>query len=134
MSEFRYETTIPVRYRDLDPLGHVNNAVYVTYLEHARISYLNAVLDVDLEAIDVVIANLEIDYKQSITLGAEVTVALSVVELGTSSFRMEYEVRVAESVVATAKTTQVVIDSDTGNPAPISDEWRKRINAFENQH
>jgi acyl-CoA thioester hydrolase len=131
MSEFSHETTLPVRYRDLDPWGHVNNAVYVTYLEHARVGYLDEVLDAELEDIDMVVANLEIDYKRSVTLGEEVTVAIRVPDLGTSSYRMEYEVRVDDAVAATAETTQVVVDAETGKPTAISDERREKIAAFE---
>jgi acyl-CoA thioester hydrolase len=131
MSDFRHETTLSVRYRDLDPWGHVNNAVYVTYLEHARVSYLGEVLDADLEDIDMVVANLEIDYERSVTLGDEVTVAIRVPDLGTSSYPMEYEVRVGDEVAATARTTQVIVDAETGKPTPISDERREQIAAFE---
>lgn len=131
MSDFNHETNITVRYRDLDTWGHVNNAVYVTYLEHARVDYLDAVLDVELEDIDVVVANLEIDYKQSITLDDDVTVAISVSNLGTSSYQMAYEVRVGDEVAATAETTQVVMDPETGRPTPIADEYREKIAAFE---
>ncbi|SEO88493.1 acyl-CoA thioester hydrolase [Halogranum amylolyticum] len=131
MSEFRHETTLSVRYRDLDPWGHVNNAVYVTYLEHARVDYLDAVLDVELADIDMVVANLEIDYERSVTLGDEVTVAVRVPDLGTSSYPMEYEVRVGDEVAATARTTQVIVDAETGKPTPIDDERREKIAAFE---
>ncbi|SDM85004.1 acyl-CoA thioester hydrolase [Halogranum gelatinilyticum] len=131
MSEFNHEVDITVRYRDLDPWGHVNNAVYVTYLEHARVDYLDAVLDVELEDIDVVVANLEIDYEQSITIDDDVTVAMGVSNLGTSSYTMTYEVRVGDDVAATAETTQVVMDRETGRPTPMDDAHRETLAAFE---
>lgn len=131
MSEFNHEVDITVRYRDLDPWGHVNNAVYVTYLEHARVDYLDAVLDVALEDIDIVVANLEIDYERSITIDDDVTVAMGVSNLGTSSYTMEYEVRVGDEVAATAETTQVVMDPETGRPTPMDEDHRASVAAFE---
>jgi acyl-CoA thioester hydrolase len=131
MSEFNHEVDVTVRYRDLDPWEHVNNAVYVTYLEHARVDYLDAVLDVELEDIDVVVANLEIDYKRSITIDDDVTVAIGVSNLGTSSYTMAYEIRVGDDVAATAETTQVVMDRETGRPTPMDEDHRAAVAAFE---
>jgi acyl-CoA thioester hydrolase len=75
--EFAYTTTLPVRYRDTDTMGHVNNAVYVTYFEQARIDYFDAVLDIPLEEREMVLANLELDYRRSVTTDDEyVTVAV----------------------------------------------------------
>ena len=131
MSDFRHETSLAVRYRDLDTWGHVNNAVYVSYLEHARVSYLDDVLDADLDDNSMVVANLTIDYKRPVTLRDEVTVAIRVSHLGTSSHTMEYELRSNGEVAATAETTQVMLDAETGKPRPIDDETRETVARFE---
>ena len=131
MSE-EFTVEIPVQYRDLDPQGHVNNAVYASYLETARVDYLEEVLEVAAEDISFVVATLEIEYKRPITKGDDPTVALWISQLGESSCTMEYEIRVDGTVAATADTTMVHIDPDTGRPSPLPDEVRARMEPFEN--
>ncbi len=127
MDEFGYTTAVETRYRDFDTMGHVNNAVYATYLEQARIDYFRDVVGIPLNEISGVIAHLEIDYRQSITPEDEVTVALRVPELGESSITMEHEIRAGEDVAATAEVVQVALDPETGEPTSIPPELRDRI-------
>ncbi|WP_129115605.1 acyl-CoA thioesterase [Halegenticoccus tardaugens] len=130
MPDYRYEVPIRVRFRDLDPMGHVNNAVYASYCEQARISYFSDVLDLDPATPGMVLAHLELDYERAVTFDEDLAVSVRVPRLGTSSFPTEHEVRVGDELAATAETTQVVVD-DEGAPRPIPDEWRERIADFE---
>lgn len=131
MAEFNYETEVPVRFQDLDAVGHVNNAVYATYLEEARIDYLEEVLDIDAEESSAVIAHLEIDYRRPVRDEGHVTVAVRTLEPGTASVPMEYEIRVGDDVAATAETVMVTIDYETGETRPIPEHWREQVAAFE---
>ena len=131
MPEYAYETEMVVRFRDLDALGHVNNAVYATYVEQARVKYYADVIGLDLDEMTTVIADQELDYRAPITWGQTVTVAVRVPDLGTASFPMTYEVRADGDVAATAETTIVVVDPDTGESRPIPDDWRAAIAEFE---
>lgn len=126
-----FTVSVPVRYRDLDPLDHVNHAVFATYLEIARTDYLESVVDIAAEEISFVIANLEIDYERPIVKGDEPEVSLRVSRLGDSSCTMTYEIRVGDDVAATAETTMVHIDPETKRPAPFPDEIREPIAAYE---
>ena len=126
MSEYDYEVEIPVRYRDLDPLGHVNNAVYATYLEQARTSYIDDVIGAPPEELGLVVANLELDFDRSITFREQVTVALRTTDIGTSSVSMDYEVRSDDGVAATATSVIVTLDED-GSPRPVPDDVRQQI-------
>ncbi|WP_224268918.1 acyl-CoA thioesterase [Haloprofundus salinisoli] len=130
MPDFAYELDIEVRFRDLDPLGHVNNAVYASYCEQARIRYLREVLDLTSDDVTMVVANLELNYRKPVTFDDDLTVAVSVTALGESSFTMTYELR-AEDVVATAETTQVVIDRETKRPTAVPTEWRERLYEYD---
>jgi acyl-CoA thioester hydrolase len=130
MTDFEFVATMSIRYRDLDPWDHVNNAVYGTYLEQARIDYLDAVVAEPLEDRDFVLAHMELDYHQSVEYRDDLTIALRVSELGTSSLSFSYEVRASGDVAATAETTQVHIGPD-GSPAPLPDDWRATIEQFE---
>ena len=126
-SAYEYETSIDVRLRDVDFTGHVNNAVYATYLEEAREAYFRDVVGVSLTDVGTVLANLEIDYSRPIEADSDVTIALRVPELGTSSLPIEYEVRTDGNRAATARTVQVLVDEETGDSRPIPVEWRTRI-------
>lgn len=129
--EFRYVTEVPVRFRDIDPMDHVNNAIYVTYVEQARAEYYEDVIGLTLGEADTVLAHLEVDYVEPIELGEVVEVRMRTEELGTSSIPMTYELRVDGDVVATAETIQVAFDRGTGESVPVPDAWRERIESFE---
>lgn len=127
MSEYTYEADIDVRLRDVDFMGHVNNAVYATYLEQARERFFLDVLGESLVDADTVLANLTIDYAKPIQADQRVTVALTVPELGESSLPMEYVVRADGQRAATARTVQVIVDRESGRSRPMPTEWRDRI-------
>ena len=127
-----YVTDVEVRYRDLDPNDHVNNAVYATYLEQARSEYFAEVVERDLNKVGTVLATLNIDYHRAIELDDEVTVGLSVPEMGTSSLHMEYEIHTDDGLAATASTVQVAWDREKGESRPIPDDWRGKIAAARN--
>jgi acyl-CoA thioester hydrolase len=127
MSDLEYETEVPVRFRDVDSMGHVNNAVYATYLEQARVDYYADVLGVGLDEIDTVLVSLEIDYRRPIELGDAVTVAMGLREVGESSVTAAYEVRAGGRVAATAETVQVYVDPETGESRSLPDGWREAM-------
>ena len=126
---FEFVTEMEIRYRDLDPWDHVNNVVYGTYLEQARIEYMDAVIDEPLEDRDFVLAHLELDYHQSVEYRHDLTVAVRASDLGTSSLSFAYEVRADGEVAATGETTQVHMGAD--GPAPLPESWRETIERFE---
>jgi len=127
---FSFSTEIPVRYRDLDPEGHVNHAVYVSYLELTRVRYIRELLGAGIDDLDAVVAHLEIDYRRPVTIEESVTVALRVTELGESSVTMDYEIRSGGDVVATAETVMVRVDDD-GDATPMPAAWRATIREYE---
>ncbi|WP_336326241.1 acyl-CoA thioesterase [Halovenus sp. HT40] len=130
MTEFNYETEIDVRFRDLDSMGHVNNAVYATFFEHARTLYIDEVFGGRPEEINVALVNLNIDFKRQVRFGETVTVGVGVTEIGESSVTMEYTVRTDDEVAATGSTILVAID-DEGNSRAMPEEIRERIEEHE---
>lgn len=132
MDGFRYATEVPVRYKDLDPMNHVNNAVYATFFEEARAAYFDDVLGVPIQDRDVVIANIEADFEATVTRAdSPVTVGVRVPEVGRSSFPIEYEVRGSRERKATGATTLVCYDRETERARPVPDEWREKLAAYE---
>lgn len=132
-SGFRVHCPVEVRFRDCDAMGHVNNAVYLTYLEQARFAYWKAA-DIGRLAGDVsyIIARVEIDYRAPATTGEALDVAIAVTRLGRASFTMVYEIRNPEGrLVATATSVQATYDYSVGRTVPLSDAIKRRIAEFE---
>ena len=130
MTDFSFETTVPVRYRDLDTYGHVNNANYATFLEEGRIAYFREVLDLGLQSRGMVIASLSIDFETPVEAD-EVTVGLGITRIGTSSFDFEYELEADGRTVATAESVQIAYDVDNGEKMAFPDAWRDAVREFE---
>ncbi len=114
-------TKIQVRYGDLDPLGHVNNATYLSYLEIGRVKFLKENLPgYDPLMANIVLARIEIDFKKSITLDSGVSLETSIEYMGRTSVRFLQRLvdEFTDETYSTAKVTAVFIDS-ARKPAPI---------------
>jgi acyl-CoA thioester hydrolase len=131
MSEFDFEIEMDVRFRDIDAMGHVNNAVYATYLEQARVEYIEEVVGEPLIETGGVVADLHLDFERPIDLDEDVTVAVRAGELGTSSIPLHYEIRADGEVAATGETLMIAFDPETQEPRPIPETWRERIESHE---
>jgi acyl-CoA thioester hydrolase len=131
---FRFSTTVEIRWRDLDSMEHVNNAVYFTYLEQARMHYLQELGLVSDGPSDIsfILAEAHCQFKSPLTLGERATVYIRVSELGRSSFVFEYRVEGGDGrLAAEARSTQVRYDYENSRSIPLSDAWRQTILSFE---
>ena len=126
-----YETEFRVRFRDMDALGHVNNAVYATYLEIVRGEYYHTVIGDAFADYGAVMVHLEIDYRAPLSRFDPVTAKIGLADLGDSSIRFDYLLASTGETVATGETVQVVADPETGESVPIPDEWRDRMTTHE---
>jgi acyl-CoA thioester hydrolase len=119
-----------VRFRDLDALGHVNNAVFLTYIESARVAFLvDLGAATSLEDMSIIVARIEIDFRAPVGFGEEVEIAVRASRFGDKSFDLDYELRVADKVVAEAKSVLVGFDYEKGETVAIPEEWRERLAA-----
>ncbi|WP_257299679.1 thioesterase family protein [Haloarchaeobius sp. FL176] len=125
-----YETTVTVRFRDLDPMGQVHNSVVLQYVEEARIRYFRDVLDTDFTEVDGAVAGQDIDYRAPITHGASVTVRYRVTEIGSSSLTMAFEVHADDALAAEGEVVHVALD-ESGTPAALPESWVEKVRAFE---
>jgi acyl-CoA thioester hydrolase len=134
---------IEVRFRDCDPMGHVNNAVYLTYLEQARLVQWRSVSqfgglrnmregqteasgDPLRDVPGVILARVEIDYKRPARYGDLLDVRIGLATIGRTSFTYEYEiVDTSDRLVAGARSVQVFYDYRAGTPMPIPDDLRR---------
>jgi acyl-CoA thioester hydrolase len=115
-----------VRFRDLDAMGHMNNAVYATFIEQARLAFLTP-NGANVESM--ILARLEIDFRSPVELGETVEIAVTPARVGTKSFDLDYVLRAGERVVAEAKTVLVAYDYATGSSVELPDEWKERLAA-----
>jgi acyl-CoA thioester hydrolase len=115
-----------VRFRDVDSMGHVNNAVFLTYLEDARIAYL---LPFGAEVSSMILARVEIDFRAPLHLGDELEIGVRPADVGTKSFKLEYEVRAGDTLAAEAKTVIVSFDYETGRSVEVPQTWREALAA-----
>lgn len=128
---------LQVRFRDCDPLGHINNAVYLTYLEQARFNLWKAQLGFQAKSaaddgprgVGFILARVECDYRAQGKYGDWLDVKLSLEKFGRTSLTYDYEVVNADTgqVVATAKTVIVRFDYDAQKPAVIDDETKSLL-------
>ena len=122
---------VDVRFRDCDPLGHVNNSVYLTYLEQTRLHCWRALWgfgQAGSTVPGVIMARAEIDYRRPAHYGQVLEVRLTVASLGRTSFTYDYDIVDEDNrVVATARTVQVMYDYQANAPVPIPDEIRRKM-------
>jgi acyl-CoA thioester hydrolase len=120
VTEYPYVHRERVRFRDCDAMGHVNNAVFSTYLEEARIGVLGGLGDF-------ILARVEIDFRSELRSGEDVEVRSRCSRVGTKSFDLEHEIVADGRVVAEAKSVLVSYDYGLGAGVPVPDELRARL-------
>jgi acyl-CoA thioester hydrolase len=133
MEGFRSVHTQEVAFRDLDAFGHVNNAVYLTYLENARVTYMRDVLGVDsLADLLVIVVSVNIDFRSRASLGETLEIGSRVTRVGQKSFDLDHEIRGTDGrLVAESHTVLVAFDYEKDEAMPIPSDWRERIGAYE---
>ena len=129
---FLYSHKVEVRFRDCDPLGHVNNAVYLTYLEQARLFYWKSLWGFgearSLSSPGVILARVEIDFRLPAHYGQTLEVRIELAAIGKTSFTYDYEILDEQArVVASARTVQVMYDYEAARPVPIPAEIRLKM-------
>ena len=133
--EYRHSTTLEVRFRDIDAFGHVNNAVFFSYVEQARIRYLLDVLTPSepFDRLPLILARVELDFRSPIFFGEEVEIETRVDRIGRTSFGMSHRmVAGAERrLVGDVQTVLVTYDYETSAPIPVPDAWRSRMESHE---
>jgi acyl-CoA thioester hydrolase len=134
---FRHRTTLQVRFRDTDAFGHVNNAVFFSYVELARVQYLVDVLEPEepFERMPLILARVECDFRSPIFFGQQVVVETRVERIGRSSIGMSHRMTAAPDgrIVGDVQSVLVTYDYAAARPMPVPEDWRERIGAHENR-
>ena len=134
---FKFYHPIEVRYGDLDPQGHLNNAKYLTYFEQARVAYIQhlglwdgkSFLDVGM-----ILAEVQVAFHAAVRFGQEVRVGVQVTRLGGKSIKTTYclEDTHTRKELATGTALLVTYDYRVRQSIPIPEVWRHAIATFEN--
>lgn len=133
---FRFSHPIAVRFNDFDLLGHVNNAVYLTFCEVVRFAYLEAVTgDLQQSDLNLILAHMSIDYRRPIGWGDAVQIATRTVAVGSKSFTMEYLILGSATdgdyLAAEARSVQVGYDYAAGRSVLLPSAVVAALEAFE---
>jgi acyl-CoA thioester hydrolase len=131
-----YALAVPleVRFKDVDAMGHVNNAVYFTYFENARIAYWRALgKDRPRGEVSYVLARAECDFKSPATMEDELICHTRIASFGRTSFAFEFLIDDLRSgrAVASGRTVQVLYDYGAKKSLPLDPDLKARIRAFE---
>jgi acyl-CoA thioester hydrolase len=130
---FRFSTAQEVVLRDLDSFGHVNNAVYLTFVENSRIDYLREVVGMRRrDEIRNIMASVSIEFRAEVSFEDELEIGVRAERLGTKSFSLAHRMVRGDGLVAVEATTvQVMYDFDAGRSIEIPDDWREAIAAYD---
>lgn len=131
-----YKIHIQVRFRDIDPRGHVNNAVFFTYFEMARIAFKLEHISqlIDRESASFIVAHASCDYIKPIALGTDLILQMGTKNMGTKSFQYVYQLTDAndESIqYAKGESVQVCFDYIRNISIEISPEFRELLLRFQ---
>jgi acyl-CoA thioester hydrolase len=127
---FAHTFSQDVAFCDLDGLG--NDAVYLSYVESARLAYMQEVLGpLALEELGIV-ADVKISFRSPASLGETLEVGQRVSRVGETSLVFDFEIRGGDGrLVAEGSTVHVAFDYGMRRPVPVPEEWRSRIESYE---
>jgi len=139
IDEYCCHAPVQVRFKDLDAMGHVNNAVYFTYFELGREAYMAAIDYPDpgfgeiFDRFPFILAELSCQFRLPIMMDDRVTAHIRVDRFGTKSWGFEYLLtRDADgAALATGRSTQVFFDYRDRTSLPVPDWFMKAVQEFE---
>jgi acyl-CoA thioester hydrolase len=133
----KHVTPIQLRFKDIDALGHVNNANHLSYFELARIRFFDEAIggEIDWEKAGMILARVTIDYKAPVYLKDEIFVETHFVKSGTTSFELGYQLMRKEKngdLTLTAAGTSVIVCYSYADkkPIPVPTEWLEKMLPF----
>ena len=139
LSKFKHKASIQIRFKDIDHMGHVNNANHITYFELARIHYFRDVIKetINWNELGVILAKTEINYHRPILLSDTVFVYSRVSKMGHKSYEVEYAITVENDndrevvVCASGLSVQVCYNYLQKTTVAIPESWRLKVQEFE---
>lgn len=122
---------LPVQFRDIDRMGHVNHAVYLQYMETARVELARRLGMIrDVSSSSFIVATARVEYRRPIREEPHVTVTTWVSNIGTRSWNLDYTVGIGNVVYAIGRTVQVGYNYDKRTTVKISEKVRKALDLY----
>jgi len=131
---FTVQQEIRPRFRDTDAMGHLNNAVYITYLEVARQFYWERIdASNDYRRVPFILAHVTIDFSSEALVSEVLVLGIRCEWIGSKSFAFHYEIRERSSgrLVVEASTVQVCYDYAAKQTIPMPPDLERRLEALE---
>lgn len=123
LEDFPYRQTDNVRFADLDPNRHVNNAVYATYFETGRVTLMkDRAYGLMPEGLTWLLVRLDMHFRAELRWPGQVEMGLGAVKFGRTSVTVEQVVFSEGKCVASALATMVLLDELTHKPTPLTEE------------
>lgn len=118
-----------IRFADIDAMGHVNNAVYFSYFEQARIHMFRHLIGDkwDWNTDGILVAHNEIDYKRPILLSDKIEIRTLCSRVGEKSFTIAYEVKCGEEICATGSSVLVCFNHPEQRTQAVPAGWREML-------
>lgn len=132
-NDFPYTVATEIAFRDIDAMGHVNNAVYLTYLETARIKFLHQIKAITrLGELPLILAEATVTYKSPAHFGEILAIGLGIPRFGSKSFEFIYQIDGGDGrLVALARTVLVAYDYAAAATVPVPEDFKARVLAFQ---
>ena len=132
LEDFRYRLDVRVVFRDVDYYRHVNNAVYVTYMETARIDYCAVAFGKPLGSVqNVIMASQRFDYEKQVQYDERLVMGVRTSRIGAKSLDFTYELWRGDDRIGHGLSSLVAFDYEANHSIAVPDEWRRRIAAYE---
>jgi acyl-CoA thioester hydrolase len=127
---FKFSYHPEIRFSDIDVLGHVNNAVYFSYLEQTRIKYLSNLGLRGTKPSTILVAN-QIDYLRSVLLEDRLEVKMRCERIGSKSLVFGYELYVGQTLTTKATSTHVWFDAENNVTTSVPEHAVQMLEQFE---
>lgn len=132
---FRHHIPLQMRFNDIDMLGHLNNSVYLTFMDLAKAKYFNEVngAPVDISTIGIVVVNINANFCVPTFFDEEIEVETAVIAIGDKSMTLEQRIYSVpdRQVKCSCRTVMAGFDVKTNTGMSISEEWVKKIENYE---
>lgn len=137
MKGFRHKSEIQIRFKDIDALGHVNNANHLSYFELARVNYFNDVIGVNINWAKqgIILAKITVDYKLPVLFEDKISVYTKCNRIGNKSFELIYSIvkseTLNETLLATGESVLVCYDYTKNQSIEMPKEWRDKMEQYD---
>ena len=133
MTPYPFKVTHTVTFRDLDVLGHVNNSVYFTWFETARVGYMASLLKLDdPRAVPIILGETSCRFRAPGQWGDTIEIGCGISRFGAKSLDMIYRVATtSDRLLATGTSVLVYYDYASQRSIAVPDEFRQRVAAFQ---